>query len=69
MSGIRTDCYWADVDCNNQVNIVDVMRVAAHCQAQRGQWNYSRVYDANDDNVVDATDLQLFAAEWGLMYP
>ena len=30
-----------------------------------GQWNYSRVYDANDNGVIDATDIQLFALEWG----
>ena len=69
MAGIRTDCTWADVNCSGQVDTVDIMKVAAHWQTQAGQWNYSRVYDANDDQVVDATDLQLFAAEWGWSNP
>ena len=69
MAGIRTNCYWADLDCNGDVDIVDIMRTAAHWQAAAGQWNYSRVYDANDSGVIDAADVQLFALEWGWTAP
>lgn len=69
MAGIRTDCYWADLDCNGAVEIVDIMEVTTHWQTVAGQWNYSRVYDANDDGVIDATDVQLFALEWGWTDP
>lgn len=69
MAGIRTTCNWADVDCNNQVTVVDVMKVAAHWQAEAGQWNYSRVYDADDDGDVDAIDIQAFASAWGWFAP
>lgn len=69
MAGIRTDCYWADVNCDGQVTVVDVTWVSNRWLALAGQWNYSRVYDANDDNVVDVIDLQRFAAEWGWSNP
>jgi Zn-dependent M28 family amino/carboxypeptidase len=69
MAGIRTTCYWADLDCSGQVTVADIMKVTNHWLASRGQWNYSRVYDVNDDDIIDATDLQLFAAEWGLTNP
>ncbi len=69
MAGIRTNCYWADLDCSGGVDIIDIMRTAAHWQAVAGQWNYSRVYDANDSGVIDATDIQLFALEWGWTAP
>ena len=69
MAGIRTNCYWADLDCSGQVTVADTMKVTTHWLASLGQWNYSRVYDANDDTIIDATDLQLFAAEWGLTNP
>ena len=69
MAGIRTDCYWADLDCNGAVEIVDIMEVTTHWQTVAGQWNYSRVYDADDNGVIDATDIQLFALEWGWAAP
>jgi Zn-dependent M28 family amino/carboxypeptidase len=69
MAGIRTTCYWADVDCNNQVTAADITKVAAHWEAVAGQWNYSRVYDADADGDVDATDIQSFASAWGWSNP
>ena len=69
MAGIRPNCYWADLDCSGQVTVADIMIVTTHWLASLGQWKYSRVYDANDETIIDATDLQLVAAEWGLTNP
>lgn len=65
MSGLRTDCYWADLDCSGQVDALDVARVAGVWQAQRNQWNYSPLYDADNSGAVDVVDIQRLAAEWG----
>ena len=43
MAGIRTNCYWADLDCSGQVTVADIMKVTTHWLASLGQWNYSRV--------------------------
>lgn len=65
MSGLRTDCYWADLDCSGQVDALDIARVAGVWQAQRNQWNYSPLYDADNNGAVDVVDVQRLAAEWG----
>jgi hypothetical protein len=40
-----------------------------HWQATDGQWNYSTVYDIDDDGDVDIVDMQYVAAQWGWMPP
>lgn len=65
MSGLRTDCYWADLNCSGAVDALDISRAAAAWQAQRYQWNYSPVYDADSDGHIDVVDIQRFASEWG----
>jgi Zn-dependent M28 family amino/carboxypeptidase len=65
MGGLRTTCYWADLNCNGQVDVTDLTRAAATWQTQSGQWNYSPVYDVNSSGDVDVVDIQSFAAEWG----
>ena len=65
MSGLRTDCYWADLNCSGAVDALDISRAAAAWQAQRDQWNYSPLYDADNSGAVDVVDIQRFAAEWG----
>jgi hypothetical protein len=69
MAGIRSDCHWADLDCNQAVDVVDITTEALHWQATSGQWNYSLVYDNNRDGVVDIVDLQRVAAQWGWTAP
>ncbi len=65
MSGLRTDCYWADLDCSSQVDALDIARVAGVWQAQRNQWNYSPLYDADNSGAITVVDIQRVAAEWG----
>jgi hypothetical protein len=65
MGGLRTTCYWADLDCSGQVGAMDLTRAAAAWQTQSGQWNYSLVYDVDSSGAVDVVDIQRFAAEWG----
>lgn len=69
MAGLRTDCYWADLNCDETVNALDLAQAASHWSATAGQWNYSRVYDVDDNGAVDVVDVQRFAAEWGWVSP
>ncbi len=69
MANIRTDCYWADLNCDEVVNALDLTRAANHWSTSAGQWNYSRVYDVDDNGVVDVVDVQRFAAAWGWISP
>jgi len=65
MGGLRTTCYWADVNCSGQVDSIDLARAAAAWQTQSGQWNYSLVYDVDSDGAISIVDIQRFAAQWG----
>lgn len=69
LAGIRSDCYWADLNCDDQVSVSDITTEAAHWQALDGQWNYSPVYDIDGDDVVDIVDVQALAAQWGWTSP
>lgn len=69
IANIRTDCYWADLNCDEVVTALDLTRAANHWSTSAGQWNYSRVYDADDNGVVDVVDVQRFAAAWGWISP
>ncbi len=69
MSGLRTDCYWADLNCSGLVDALDITRAASVWLTQNGQWNYSPVYDVDSDGHVDVVDIQRFAAEWGWAGP
>jgi len=65
MGGLRTGCYWADLDCSGQVDALDIARAAGFWQTRSGQWNYSLVYDVDGDGAIGVVDIQRFAAEWG----
>ncbi len=65
MGGLRTNCYWADLNCSGQVDAQDITRAASAWLAQNGQWTYSPLYDLDSDGHVDVVDIQRFAAEWG----
>lgn len=65
MGGLRTDCYWADLDCSGAVTAADITKLAGAWLARRGQWNYSLVYDVNDDGMVNVLDIQTLAVQWG----
>lgn len=69
LAGIHSGCYWADLNCDDQVTVIDITSEALHWQTTDGQWNYSPVYDHDADGDVDIADLQLLAAQWGWTTP
>ncbi len=40
-----------------------------HWSTSAGQWNDSRVYDVDDNGMVDVVDIQRFTAAWGWISP
>ncbi len=65
LAGLRTTCYWADLNCSGLVDAPDITAVASAWLAQNGQWNYSPVLDVDGNGAVDVVDIQRFAAQWG----
>jgi hypothetical protein len=66
MAGLRTTCFWADLNCSGLVDVLDLARPASAWLAQSGQWNFSPLHDVDSNGVIDVLDIQRFAAEWGM---
>ena len=69
MAGVRTDCYWADLNCDSMVTTLDITMMAGHWRAGQGQWNYSRAYDTDHDGEITVVDIQRVSAAWGWIGP
>lgn len=69
MAGVRTDCYWADLNCDSMVTTLDITTIAGHWRAGQGQWNYSRAYDMDNDGEITVVDIQRVSAAWGWSGP
>jgi hypothetical protein len=63
--GQVTVCLYGDLNCDCQVNVVDVMLVAGRWGSRAGDEDYDPLYDLNDDGVIDVVDIMLVAAHWG----
>ncbi|MBE2223048.1 MAG: peptidoglycan DD-metalloendopeptidase family protein [Anaerolineae bacterium] len=59
-----SNCYWADLDCDNDVDVVDIQKVAGRWGTQIGDVGYSAFYDLDDDGDIDIVDVQLVASQW-----
>jgi hypothetical protein len=62
---VSDDYIFADVNRDCVVDIVDIMLVAAHWGARRGDPEYDPRYDLDSDGDIDIVDLSLVAAAWG----
>ena len=60
-----TTGFWADVDGDNDVDIVDIQAVAAHYGTQVGDPGYDPQYDMDGDGDIDIVDIQMVAAWYG----
>lgn len=58
-------CRPTDINCDNQVNIVDVQLVAGRFGLLFGQTGYAKRYDVNNDNSVDVLDIIATANDYG----
>lgn len=64
-----TLCHYADRDCNDQVDIVDLQQVAAKWNTRAGDAGYDPAFDVDFDGDIDIADLQFVAARWGDQAP
>ena len=60
-----SQCYWADVDCDGDVDIVDIQLVAGRWNCSCGDPCYDPRYDIDDDCDIDIVDIQRVAGQWG----
>ncbi|MBN1560703.1 T9SS type A sorting domain-containing protein [candidate division KSB1 bacterium] len=58
-------CYWADVDCDGDVDIVDIQLVAGKWNSSCGDANYDPACDVDNDCDIDIVDIQKVAGQWG----
>ncbi len=60
-----SSCALADVDCDGDVDIVDIQLVAARWNSSSGDANYDAAYDLDNDGDIDIADIQIVAGQWG----
>lgn len=67
--GIDTDCFFADLDCDNDVDTEDVRRIAVYWDTQAGDALFNPDYDFNNDNKINLLDVRMVAQYWGQAAP
>jgi len=56
--------FWADIDGDNDVDIIDIQLVAARWNTHVGDPDYDPICDVDNDGDIDIIDIQLVAAWW-----
>ncbi len=59
------ECSPYDLDCDGDVDIVDIMLVASHWGCQQGDACYDARYDLDGNGSIDIVDIMQVAAHWG----
>jgi M6 family metalloprotease-like protein len=59
------ECYIYDLDCDGDVDIVDIMEIASHWNVSCGDPAYDPAYDLDTDCEIDVVDVMQVAAQWG----
>jgi hypothetical protein len=60
-----TDCFFADVDCDGDVDIADIYSVAYRWGCGCGDACYFPAYDLNDDCIINVVDIAIVACYFG----
>lgn len=53
-----------DLTGDNQVNIIDIMKIAPRWGAKKGDLNYDEFYDFNENGEIDINDIVKIAGGW-----
>lgn len=64
-----TVCHYADLDCDDGVDIVDVQMVAGRWNSFAGDAVYAAISDIDRDGDVDIIDVQRVAGHWNTVAP
>lgn len=67
--GTLTICHFADIDCDDDIDITDVQVVAGRWNTPSGDPAYDRLYDIDKNGVIDIVDVQLVAGRWNTVAP
>jgi DNA-binding beta-propeller fold protein YncE len=59
------NCYTSDLDCDGDVDIVDIMTVASRWNTGTGDPGYDSLYDLDKDGDIDVVDVMTVAVRWG----
>jgi len=59
------ECIPGDLNCDCDVDVVDIMLVASHWGAVEGQPRYDPACDMDNDRDIDVVDIMLVASHWG----
>ncbi len=62
-------CFYADIDCDDDVDIVDIQFVAGRWNSFAGGPTYDRVADIDGDGDIDIVDIQLVSGRWNTFAP
>jgi hypothetical protein len=58
-------CFFADFDCDCDVDVVDVMAVVSLWNCESGDGCYDAGYDLDSDGDIDIVDIMQVASHWG----
>jgi len=62
---LRASSLFGDLDCDCDVDVMDVMMVASRWRCRRGDECYDARCDLDDDGEIDIMDIMQVAARWG----
>jgi glucose/arabinose dehydrogenase len=62
---IVSACYLYDFDCDDDVDITDIMIVASRWNSSVGEPAYEVKYDLDNDGDIDVVDVMIVAVQWG----
>lgn len=68
-SAVITVCYYADLDCDDAVTIIDIQKVAGRWNTEIGDPQYDPLYDIDHDGDIDIADIQMVAGQWNKTAP
>jgi len=66
---IDDDCFFADLDCDGDIDTEDVRRIALLWNTQVGDALYNLEYDFNYDDKINLLDVRKVAQYWGQTAP
>ena len=58
-------CIFGDLDCDCDVDVLDIMQVAVRWNTSVGDPDYDPTYDLDGDGDIDIMDILLAAVHWG----